>query len=73
MACDEGCEKTGGGRSLKICRDPRVPGSACQKITAARVVASEDLLRGEQELLIVHEGQLYRLRRTRNNKLILHK
>ena len=34
-------------------------------------VESEALLGGRQELLIRHEGRLYRLRRTRLGKLIL--
>ena len=36
-------------------------------------VRSSDLLQGERELLIEHEGELYRLRLTRYGKLILHK
>ncbi|MGE0606889.1 MAG: hemin uptake protein HemP [Pirellulales bacterium] len=32
---------------------------------------SEELLRGSAEALIVHGGEVYRLRRTRNQKLIL--
>ncbi len=38
-----------------------------------RTIRSEDLLGGEKEVVIVHEDQLYRLRRTRNGKLILQK
>ena len=34
---------------------------------------SEDLLQGRHELLIEHAGEVYRLRVTRNGKLILHK
>lgn len=41
--------------------------------TAARTVESEEILQGAQELLIKHQGTVYRLRRTRNGKLILHK
>ncbi|MGC1274569.1 MAG: hemin uptake protein HemP [Planctomycetaceae bacterium] len=40
---------------------------------AAPVLRSEELLRGEKEVLIEHQGSLYRLRQTRNGKLILHK
>lgn len=36
-------------------------------------VPSKDLLHGARELLIEHEGEIYRLRVTRNGKLILHK
>lgn len=38
-----------------------------------RVITSQDLLHGEQEVLIDHEGEQYRLRLTRNGKLILQK
>lgn len=38
-----------------------------------RLIRSEELLLGAQEVLIEHEGQTYRLRLTRSGKLILHK
>ena len=34
---------------------------------------STELLDGHSEAVIVHAGEVYRLRCTRNNKLILHK
>lgn len=34
---------------------------------------SQDLFRNSQELIIEHQGQEYRLRLTRNDKLILNK
>lgn len=34
---------------------------------------SADLFQGTREVLINHEGEVYRLRLTRNGKLILHK
>lgn len=34
---------------------------------------SEELFRGRNELIIEHQGQEYRLRLTRNDKLILNK
>lgn len=37
------------------------------------IVKSEELLRGGQEIIITHQGETYRLRITRNNKLILTK
>ncbi len=72
MACDSDRPALGDGRTLKICRDPSDSRSKCQRITG-RVLPSEELLRGERELLILHENQLYRLLRTRNGKLVLHK
>ncbi len=38
-----------------------------------RKVSSEELLQGQQELLILHSGEVYRLRHTRTGKLLLHK
>jgi len=38
-----------------------------------RVVRSDDLFRGESELLIEHGDAIYRLRITRGGKLILNK
>ena len=37
------------------------------------VVDSRDLFRGKRELQISHEGEVYRLRVTRNGRLILNK
>jgi hemin uptake protein HemP len=45
----------------------------CQEMARRRVVSSEELLQGQREVLIVHAGQVYRLLRTRNDKLILQK
>lgn len=39
----------------------------------ARVMTSEELLAGQNELLIAHGQEVYRLRLTRSGKLILHK
>ena len=39
----------------------------------ARELTSVDLLQGSREVLIRHGDDLYRLRLTRNGKLILHK
>ncbi len=40
---------------------------------AARVVTSESLFRGTHEIGIEHEGSMYRLKITRQGKLILNK
>ena len=37
------------------------------------VLTSKELLGERRELIILHEGELYRLRITKNNKLILTK
>ena len=44
----------------------------CEK-PPAREITSEELLRGQSELLIRHGEELYRLKLTRNQKLILQK
>jgi hemin uptake protein HemP len=38
-----------------------------------RILNSQDLLAGEQEVLIQNGEEIYRLRRTRSGKLILYK
>jgi hemin uptake protein HemP len=38
-----------------------------------RRMRSEEILHGELEVLIDHQGETYRLRQTRNGKLILQK
>lgn len=38
-----------------------------------RVFRSEELLRGQKEVQIEHQGEIYRLRLTRNGRLVLYK
>jgi hemin uptake protein HemP len=38
-----------------------------------RVVSAQELFHGDREIFIEHEGEIYRLRITRRNKLILQK
>jgi hemin uptake protein HemP len=38
-----------------------------------RTIRSAELLQGDREICIDHEGEIYRLRLTRNQKLILQK
>lgn len=45
----------------------------CKGLAGARIVQSDELLQGQREMFIIHEGAVYRLLRTRNNKLILQK
>ncbi len=40
---------------------------------ACKTISAEELFDGEREILIEHEGEIYRLRITRRNKLILQK
>lgn len=41
--------------------------------TSVRTLKSEDILRGSKEVVIEHAGTVYRLKLTRQNKLILNK
>ncbi|MCO6455341.1 MAG: hemin uptake protein HemP [Pirellulaceae bacterium] len=50
-----------------------MPGPASQPPEAGQAVSFELLGKGQNEVLIAYRGQLYRLRATRNGKLILNK
>ena len=39
----------------------------------ARQIPSAELLQGQREVVIVHQGEHYRLRLTRNDRLVLYK
>jgi len=60
------------GPLARCCEHEGVACRVCRE-TGARVVASDELLQGARELLIVHGDQVYRLVRTRNDKLLLQK
>ena len=51
------------------------PAESAMLATPATVttVTSESILKGQAEVLIAHGADIYRLRLTRNGKLILHK
>jgi hemin uptake protein HemP len=49
------------------------PCQMCRAIAGLRVMRSDELLQGQRELFILHAGQIYRLLRTRKDKLILQK
>jgi hemin uptake protein HemP len=38
-----------------------------------RIVRSQEILQGAKEVMIDHDGELYRLRLTRNGRLVLYK
>ena len=44
-----------------------------KEIAGTLIISSEELLKGRREMLIEHEGQLYRLRVTSRGKLYLTK
>ena len=51
----------------------RPPVDTGQRLLPPEVYAADLLFRGRQEVLIAHNGETYRLRITRNGKLILTK
>ncbi len=64
---------TAAARPAAVCQQPDDPCTVCRGMAGMRVMHSEELLQGHRELLILHAGQIYRLLRTRNDKLILQK
>jgi len=50
---------------------PGTPESLTSDLAGSRRIRSEDILRGAREIVIDHDGRLYRLRITQNGKLIL--
>jgi hemin uptake protein HemP len=55
-------------------RDEVSAEDAPRKVTGhTRCLSSEDLLQGEKEVFILHDSECYRLRVTRQGKLILFK
>lgn len=53
--------------------DPRNATPPAHLVGSPPILNSGELLRGAREVLIDHQGSLYRLRLTRTGKLILHK
>jgi len=53
--------------------EPTQKQTAVERPARVKHVSSQDLLQDQKELIIVHNEQEYRLRATRNGKLILTK
>ena len=66
-------QKPAGPQKPAACQNPNHPCDFCRGMADLRVVRSDDLLQGRRELFILHAGQVYRLLRTRKDKLILQK
>ena len=49
------------------------PPVKCTAAPQARIVESRDIFRGQTEIMIKHEGVIYRMKITRQGKLILNK
>ncbi|MGO9113580.1 MAG: hemin uptake protein HemP [Thermoguttaceae bacterium] len=62
-----------GGPAAQPCDDTDLQCQVCKQMKEMRVVTADELLQGHREMLILHAGQVYRLMRTRNDKLILQK
>lgn len=58
---------------MQVLTLPSPNGPLTQARHPAPRLRSEDLFRNAHELIIEHQGQEYRLRLTRNDKLILNK
>jgi len=55
------------------CEEGDLQCEVCKQMNEMHIVTADELLQGHREMLILHAGQVYRLMRTRNNKLILQK
>uniref|UniRef100_A0A7C4LPR5 Hemin uptake protein HemP n=1 Tax=Schlesneria paludicola TaxID=360056 RepID=A0A7C4LPR5_9PLAN len=53
--------------------NPPPPPSSRTEPVSELIIRSDELLRGHREVRIIHGTETYRLRLTRNGKLILHK
>lgn len=53
--------------------DSPAPESDERTTGGPRVIDSQTLLQGQSEVLIRHNGEVYRLRQTRTGKLLLYK
>jgi hemin uptake protein HemP len=60
-------------RSARLCDNAGDPCQMCKEIANIPIARSDELLQGQRELLIIHGNQIYRLLRTRSDKLILQK
>lgn len=56
---------------LRLPSSPATP--SAPRASATPRVRSDELLRGNREIVIEHRGEEYRLLRTRNDRLILNK
>lgn len=62
-----------GAPAAQPCEEGDLQCEVCKQMNEMNIVTAEELLRGHREMLILHAGQVYRLMRTRNDKLILQK
>lgn len=63
---------SGAGEDRPAVRE-EIAGRQTAQPTSSTVYASEALFRGNREIAIRHQGEFYRLRITRQGKLILNK
>jgi hemin uptake protein HemP len=60
-------------KSLRVIMHASPPAPPPQPISVLRRIASGELMAGQHEIIILHDGQEYRLRITSAGKLILTK
>jgi len=60
-----------GRPAAQPCDEADLPCQVCKQMQEMHIVTADELLQGHREMLILHAGQVYRLMRTRNDKLIL--
>jgi hemin uptake protein HemP len=70
---DNNCDHVSTEPPSKLCDRAEDRCAMCKEVSSIRVVRSEELLLDQRELFILHGGQVYRLLRTRNDKLLLQK
>ena len=68
-----GNHKHNGKPTGQPCEDGDLECEVCKQMNEMHIVTADELLQGRREMLILHAGQVYRLMRTRNDKLILQK
>jgi len=56
-----------------IAEKPPTPPVQCMAAPQVRIVESTDIFRGQTEIMIRHKGVIYRMKITRQGKLILNK
>ena len=62
-----------GRPAAEPCGETELKRKLCKQMNEMHIVTADELLQGHREMLILHAGQVYRLMRTRNDKLILQK
>lgn len=73
QAAERKAGEEAGAPDARRSEDSRTPRQPADRPSDATMVESDELFAGRREIQIRHAGQVYRLRVTRNGKLILNK